>query len=380
MHRIISGQGSGSKMKVKNRISSTDLFFIIVQTIIGIGLLSLPYEAYQTARGDGWIAVLLSGVFIHLIVLLLWMLCRKFPNLTLFDFSKIIVGRILGTIINILYIVYFLAVVCYIFIIFTDTLKRWIFPETPAWVLFFIGIVLLIYGSMCTIKNIVSLFSFFFIFILVLIFITFLVYLDPSLDVRYIFPIGSSGGWNILKGSYDIIISFIGYETLLIYFAFIKRSQQVSALKGVLTAVTFITFYFTYITVISIMLVSPEEMLMTPKIVVHILSGIGMHVLSRLDLIFLSIWGPVVLMTIISYSFAAGMGISKVFHLHHKISLILFGVALFLISVIFYYVEISVLQQWIKHFGLIFSIVIPIILLLIAIISKKELASNDEKD
>ncbi len=367
-------------MKVKSRISSIGLFFILAQTMVGVGLLSLPYETNKVADSDGWISILISGVFIQFIVLFLWLLCRKFPNLTLFDFSKVILGSIPGTVINILYIIYFLAIVCYTLIIFTDTLKRWILPETPGWVLVLIGVVLLIYGSVCTIKNIVSLFSFLFLFILFLFIITLLVYRDPTIDIRYIFPIGASGGWNILKSTSDVFISFIGFETLLIYFAFIKQSKHISALKGAFFAVLFVTVFFMYIVIISTMMLSPEEMKITSEPVLYILSAISIHVLSRLDLLILSIWGPVVLMTIISYSFSAGMGISKVLHIKHKIAVVLFGVFVFIISITFYYMEITTLKKWLKQLSLIFGFVIPLILLLITVTFKREATSIYEKN
>lgn len=366
-------------MKVKNRISPIDLFFVMVQTMIGVGILSLPYDTYQTAESDGWMSVLITGVVLQLVIFLLWLLAKRFPNLTLFDFSKIIVGRIPGTIINILYILHFLVAVCYIFIVFTDTLKRWILPETPAWILFLLGVILLIYGSACSVKHIVSLFSFFFLFILVLLVIFLLVYRDPTLDVRYLFPIGSSGGLNILKGTRDTFIAFIGFEIFLIYFAFIRQSKQRVALRGAMFAGIFVTVFFLFIVIISTILFSPEEMKMTPTPVLYLLSSIYLQIISRLDLIFLSIWGPVVLMTIISYSFAAGMGISKVFRLNHKVSVVLFGVCLFILSTVFYYQNIMDFEKWLEPLILIFGIGIPLLLLVLALFFKKEMTSSNEK-
>lgn len=367
-------------MRVKSRISSVNLFFLLVQTMIGVGLLSLPHQTHDAAGSDGWISILISGFFIQLIVLLIWLLCRNFPNLTLFDFSKVILGKMLGTVLNFIYIIYLLTMICYIFIIYADTLKRWILPETPGWVLLLIFFILLIYGSICNIKNVVSLFSLLFIFILFLFFITFLVYGYPYIDVRYLFPTGSSGGWNILKSTSDSMISFIGFETLLIYFAFIKQSKTISALKGVFLAVLFVTIFLTYIVILSTVMLSPEEIKITPEPVLYILSAMEIRILSRLDLIFLSFWGLIVFTTIISYSFSASMGISKLIRIKHKFAVILSGTFVLIVSIIFYYMEITLLEKWLKHLSLIFGIIIPILLLLITIIFKREAASTYEKN
>lgn len=367
-------------MRVKSRISSENLFFVLVQTMMGVGLLTLPHQTHHAAGSDGWISILITGFFIQLIVLLIWLLCIKFPNLTLFDFSKVILGKMLGTVLNFIYIIYLLTMICYIFIVYADILKRWILPETPVWVLFLIEFVLLIYGSICKIKNMISLLSFPFIFILFLFFITFFVYGDSSIDVRYLFPIGSSGGWNILKSTSDSMISLIGFETLLIYFAFINQSKNISALKGAFLAVLFVTIFLTYIVILSTVMLSPEEIKITSEPVLYILSAIEIRILSRLDLIFLSFWGLIVFTTIISYSFSVSMGISKLIRIKHNFAVILSGTFVLIVSIIFYYMEITLLEKWLKHLSLIFGIIIPILLLLITIIFKREAASTYEKN
>ena len=367
-------------MKVKGRISSVNLFYVLAQTMIGVGLLALPHHTHHTAGSDGWISILFTGIFIQLITLIIWFLCRKFPNLTLFDFSKVILGKMLGTVLNFLYVMYLLTIICYIFIIYTDTLKRWILPETPGWVLLLIFFILLIYGSICTIKNVISLFSFLFLLIPLLFLITFVVYDDPSMDIRYLFPIGHNGGWNILKGTEDAFVSFIGYETLLIYFAFMKRSKSISVLKGAFFTIFFVTIFFMYIVIISTMMLSPEEMKITREPVLYILSAVEIRVLSRLDLIFLSFWGLVVFTTIISYSFSASIGISKLIRIKHKFAVMLSGTFALIVSIIFYYMEITLLEEWLKYFSLIFGVIIPIVLLLITIIFKREAASTYEEN
>ncbi|UJL46908.1 GerAB/ArcD/ProY family transporter [Virgibacillus sp. NKC19-16] len=367
-------------MRVKSRISPAELFFVLVQTMVGVGILSLPFQTYKAAGHDGWISILISGFLIQFIVLLIWLLCKRFPNLTLFDFSTLIVGKTLGNVINFLYIVYLLMIVGYVFIVINDIFIRWIFPETPEWMFLIIGIALLVYGCMGTIRNMVSLFSFLFLFILFLFFITLLTFRDPVIDVRHLFPIGSTGGWTILKSTIEILPSFIGFETLLIYFAFMKQPKSFSAVKGAFSAVFFVTLFYTYIVIISTIMFSPGEINVVPEPVLYMLSAIDIHILQRLDLIFLSIWGIVVATTIISYAFLGSMGISKLLHVKHKTAVFLSGVFVLFITIASNYnVEIIAYEEWVEILNLTFGIIIPAILLFIAIIFKREAASCDEE-
>lgn len=363
-------------MKAKTRISQSELFFLLVQTMVGIGILSLPFHTYKSAAQDGWISVFILGFAVQLVVLLIWLLCKRFPHLTLFDFSKLILGKTLGNMINFLYIGYLLIMVSYFFIVIDDIFVRWIFPETPTGVLLILGLVLLNYGCMGTIRSMVHLFSLLFIFILFLFFITLLIFQEPALDVRYLFPIGSSGSWKILKGTEDAFLSFTGYETLLIYFAFIKQPKNVSVIKGAIFAIFFVTMLYTYIVMITTMMFSPAEIMIVPEPVLYMLRAIDIHVIQRLDLIFLSFWMAVTSTSILSYAYLGSMGISKLFRIKHKVAVIFSSVVVFFVSVTCqHYIEIVNFRKWIILLNSAFGILIPAFLLLIAIIFKKEASS-----
>lgn len=50
-----------SKTTLKTKLSRRQYFFIIVQTEIGVGILSLPYDLHSKAKQDGWISLLIGG-------------------------------------------------------------------------------------------------------------------------------------------------------------------------------------------------------------------------------------------------------------------------------------------------------------------------------
>lgn len=367
-------------MKVKTRISSFELFFVLLQTQVGVGLLSLPFETYKGVKHDGWISILISGFLVQMTIFLIWSLCRRFPHNTLFDFSTIIVGKFLGSVMNLGYIIYFLIVVSYVFMVFTDILKRWILTETPPWIFFLVGFCILVYGCWGTVKNMVSLFSFISIFILGMLFISFFVFLEPGIDIRYLFPIGSEGIGVIIKSTKDSFVSFLGFETLLIYFAFLKKPHKASAIKGAISATLFITFFYVYIVIIATIMFSPDEILLVPEPVLYMLKAISLPILERLDLFFLSIWIIVVASTVISYSYLASMGINKLFHLRHKKSVFIAGAFVFcLVFLLYGRIELRQLGNLVTSVSYFFSVIFPGILLVISFVFKKRGAYYEEK-
>ncbi|MCS0824838.1 spore germination protein [Cytobacillus firmus] len=364
---------------MKTRISSFELFFVLLQTQIGVGLLSLPYETYKGVKHDGWISILISGFMVQITIFLIWTLCRRFPHNTIFDFSKMIVGRFLGSVMNLGYIIYFLIVVSYVFLVFTDLIKRWILTETPAWIFLLIGFFILVYGCWGTVKDMVSLFSFISVFILGMLLITFFVFLEPGIDLRYLFPIGSAGIWAIIKSTKDSFVSFLGFETLLIYFAFMKNPGKAAAIKGAISANLFITFFYAYLVIIATIMFSPDEIILVPEPVLYMLKAISLTILERLDLLFLSIWVIVVASTVISYSYLASMGINKLLHLRHKKSVLIAGAFVLSLSFLLYgRIELSKLGKLVTFVSYFFGVIFPAILLVISFIFKKRGAYYEE--
>ncbi|WNS78618.1 GerAB/ArcD/ProY family transporter [Domibacillus sp. DTU_2020_1001157_1_SI_ALB_TIR_016] len=56
----------GGKMKKEASISNWQLFFFMLQTHVGVGILSLPYDVHQVAGKDGWLSILLAGFFMQI--------------------------------------------------------------------------------------------------------------------------------------------------------------------------------------------------------------------------------------------------------------------------------------------------------------------------
>jgi len=341
--------------------------------MIGATTLSLPYYASKTAGSDGWISIIIAGIAIHVLVLVIWLLSKRFPHLTLYDYSCIILGKPFGFILNLAYICYFLFVVANAFIHMTDILGRWIFPQTPNPVLFFMGLLIFFYGCTGTLNNLVSLFSVIFYFTLILCVISFFTLFDPVLDIRFILPVGSSGWDNILGGVVDVLPAFIGFELLLIYMGFVLYPKKLSSTKGAMVGIGVVTFYYATTTIISMMMFSQEEMEIIPEPVLYMLRTITVSVLQRWELIFLTIWCAVVIVFVLSFGYVASMGASKTFHTKHVIGVLISTIVVGSFTlIIHYWIEPTDLKIIAQFFHVTFAIVIPILLLGISIIFKKK--------
>src|SRR5699024_11306607 len=74
-----------SKRDWSSDVCSSDLFFLVLQTQIGVGVLSLAFNVFNTAEQDGWISTLIAGLAIQVAIIIIWMMARRFPSSTIFD-------------------------------------------------------------------------------------------------------------------------------------------------------------------------------------------------------------------------------------------------------------------------------------------------------
>src|SRR4051812_44253866 len=95
-------------IKAKNKITQGQFMLFIVQTQIGIGILSLPHLVQIPAKGGAWISILIAGLISQLIILLLFAICRLFPTDNIYSFLPKIIGKPLGNLLSFCYIAYFL--------------------------------------------------------------------------------------------------------------------------------------------------------------------------------------------------------------------------------------------------------------------------------
>jgi spore germination protein len=91
----------------KDEITYQELPYIIVGTIFGVGILSLPNKLAEVSRQDGWISAAVGGVYPMYVVLLTIFLSRRFSEDNILSISKNVFGKFIGSILNLLFSVQF---------------------------------------------------------------------------------------------------------------------------------------------------------------------------------------------------------------------------------------------------------------------------------
>ncbi len=350
-------------------ITKFQLLMVLIQTQIGIGLLSLPNVVQESARGDGWISILFAGVVIQFLLIIYLKLLKKFPNDMLTDITKKLLGKHLGTIVNTIIYFYFIFTGSTLTILMINILNEQLLPLTPGWVVSFLIIASCVYLTVSNLRVIARFFVLATFWILVLICITVLSIWLPK-EIQFILPVGSAGGKNILLGSNNALLAMLGFEALLFLFPFVIGNTK-GMLKTVSYANLFVTSFYTFITFLCLVTFSPEQLHQIREPVLFLFRGLTYRMVDRLDLIFLSIWIIPMTTSIIMYLFLASKclaGKKK----SYKNAVIINGIILFCLSFIPNTDKITdTLTQYVSFLSYTIVIFLPCLLLLLSRLVKK---------
>ncbi|MET3193631.1 endospore germination permease [Bacillus sp. OAE603] len=352
----------------KTSITKFQLYFFLIQSQIGIGLLSLPNVVQSTAKGDGWISTIVAGVIVQATLLIYWFLFKQFPNQNYAQITKIIFGKYIGKLLNLIIYFYFILTGSLALILFINCINLWLLPLTPLWVLSLVIILASIYLTISELKVIARFFVIASFLLVLLIFLSFFTYSLPK-ELQFILPIGNSGVKNIIMGSNKSLISMLGFEGVLVIFPFIFDKE-----KGVLKTVSFanlsVTALYSYFLFLCLISFSPNQLKQVREPVLYLFKALSFKMLDRIDLIFLSSWIVPMTTSIIAYLYLSSKSFSRK-EKSFKSIVMLNGIIIFVISILPIDEKmVGQLSKYVTYLSYVVVFLIPVILLALSLVFK----------
>lgn len=355
----------------RTEISSFQLIFLLIHGQIGVGVITLPYDIFVKAKSDAWISVLITGIIVQIFILIYGCLLRRFPDYSLFDICIHLLGKFVGRIFILLFVLSYLSVVTITMSKFSYFIKTWMMPMTPKWILLSILCFIVIFIVIENIQ-IIARFS----FLMSIVFIGFFVvslYTLQYINITHILPIGSSGITSITKGVAPALFSFQGFEFLLIIHPFIKATPR-NIIKATTIANIFTTLFYTMLVIITLLYFSADELKIVPEPVLYLMKSFTSRIIERPDLLFTSMWIVLVVTTLIITVYGGTLGILTTMHSTNlRNYTILFTFVSLLLSLSLYdkYL-IDVVSKIYNYTATSILLFMPVFLLLIAIIFRKK--------
>jgi spore germination protein (amino acid permease) len=333
---IIWEQGStNSKWRVNNMdkaknnlLEESEATAMVVGFMIGTSILALPNGVVQSAKQDGWIAVIIGGLYPLYIALLAIYYAKKHPNQNILALSNIYLGRIFGNLFNVLFMVEFGVFTIVAIVSLSNIFRVHSTPFLTPIKIFIPTILLASYLSNKGIKVLgrINKIALYLTVILIL-------GLLPSLkDGNYLnlLPIFGSGAKNIFKGSIESALAYVGMEAIFLFYPLLKERNKVKkiVLKGL-----FITMgIYIWVTFICIYYLGYKTTSIALWPVLLVAGQIDIAALNNFKFLFLFLWGIVMFKVIANVHFAFTYIVSDVLKIkdNKKIYWIIFPIAVFL--------------------------------------------------
>lgn len=359
---------------MKNVLTDRQIFFVIFSILTVDSFINLPQIAIKASGSGVWFSIVLITIIFIFAIFIFVSLNKKFEEKTLFEYSKLIIGKTGAYIITSFYTLNFLIAACVIIRDVINFITGTFLIKTPPWALILLFLSLTAYALSKGITNIARLCE---IFGLILIVVILCVHTSMFFlgDIKYIEPFFNVKQINkYIFGAKDLIFPFLGIEVLSII-PLNKKTNKRTTLYCVLS-VLFVGLIYIFTVETSVMIVGINDILMYNDSLVEALRETklpSIFVIERVDFLFLTAG----IMGIIAGYFVLGClvlnNLKSIFiKVDRKILLLSVCLIIFIVSTFFLDAD-SVMYfstLIIPVSGIFTAILIPITLIIIAKVRK----------
>jgi len=334
----------------RHKVSAPLVFYLVHSTQFGIGVLGFQKNVVKYAGHDSWISVILIGLIVHLYI---WMIYQilKHSSGSLMTLQHDLFGKWVGNGLNIVWIIYFFLGSCAILIGYIEILKVWMFEDLNIWIYtaIFMGLLYYIFNGGF---RVVTGFAFFGVVLPLWIFLTFLIFPTRFADLQHLLPIMDHSPQEIFMGTMQMVITVIGFETLFLYYPFVKnidKSQKWAHIGNLFTTCSYII-----IMIVSIVYYSAEEEILRNKwATLAMWKIVELPFVERFEYIGIASWSLVILPNICVMLWSAKRGITEIFGITEKKAIIsVLVVMFFIVNVIVDKEDIQLLNRIINTYAL----------------------------
>ncbi|SFL33444.1 spore germination protein (amino acid permease) [Bacillus sp. 5mfcol3.1] len=331
--------------RAKREITLFQYILTISGVQVGFGVLTLPREVAQGANTDGWMSIIIGCVITTLVSLCIVKIMEKHPGYTLLDVLIRYLGKWLGRVVMIFWILY--AVLAAVSLIFSllYVIHIWILPRSPmSLIMILLSIPMLMLA--CKGALIISRFAVFtVIFTLWMPLLLFI----PLKDGHFIYllPLIKEGWLPIINTVKSTIIAFLGFEFSFVLYPYL--TNKASAKKGIVIANLITLFIYLQITFVSFIYFSPDGITKFLWPTLSLVTPFHFSFLERFEIIFLSFYLFIIFDSCIPYIFTASDGINQLLNKKGSslpIYFLLFGCIFILLFYIPSSYQISALREF----------------------------------
>ncbi len=304
------------------------LIFIIAKVQVGVGILGFQRDIFKEAGHDAWISVLLAGIVTHIVAWVMIKTLMKYESSDLYGIHEDVYGKWLGRLFSSIYILYFVILSLVVLRTYVEVIQTWMFPKLPTWTLAIIILFLVVYGLMGGIRVVVGVCFFSFFLTIWMFLLSYFPY--QYSDWEHLKPILNASISDLLKGTYKMALTVIGFEILYFIYPFVKDKKLVGRYTHIGLLVT--TFIYVAVMIISTIFFGEGQIAKTIWPTLFLFKIIQIPFLERFEYVVVSVWMLMILPNLLLFTWAATRGMKRVFNWKQKHALYTFTAIIFIAS------------------------------------------------
>lgn len=274
----------------KAKISPFLVFFLVHTMQFGIGVLGYQRIIAQTAGYDAWISVVIAGLSVHII---LWMIYKiaETANGDIVSAHTFVFGKKMGKLLSLPFVLYFLLICVSVLRTFIEVVQVWMFQDMSTfwYSLAFCSLAIyIIFGGFRTVTGV----AFFGVVLPAYLIFTFF-FTIPYADLRNLIPIFDHSIRDLVMASYQMSLTYLGYEILLFIYPFIKEPQK--SKKWAHLGVLFTTFLYTFLTIVTFAYFSEGQLQKNVWATLTMWKIVEMPFVERFEYIGIANWNIIIL-------------------------------------------------------------------------------------
>lgn len=357
----------------KGKISSLQMAMLLYPAIIATAILSISSTIAKYAGNDSWLSPILASAAGFLTVFIAVKLHKLYPGKTLIQLSVDVIGRIPGKIVGIFILFFYISRAGEMSRVYSEFLVTSFLFKTPRVVIIGLMVFLCafcVYAGLEVLARVAQLL--FPVFVLPIFF--FPIVMAPDLQPGNIFPILEQGLMPPIKGAM-VDVGFIADIILMMFFLPFLKDQNKGLKSGLLTVVG-VTMTLVFLNLITLFVLGVTTALKTyPVMIVSRYATIGGFI-ENMEAVVMVIWiaGAFVKLSVFFYVIA--LGLAQLLNLSDYRPVV-WPIGILIVNFAFWAVPsmmaISRYDNTIfPFFSAIIQILIPLMLLIIALISKRK--------
>ncbi|WP_440112988.1 GerAB/ArcD/ProY family transporter [Paenibacillus sp. QZ-Y1] len=357
----------------EGKISNRQAVVIIVNYMLGAGILTLPRTTGKAVgTPDVWISILLSGLIITGVGLIMVTLCRRFPEKTVFQFTREITGRWIAYILGCAMIMYFMVIAAFEIRVMADVTGMYLLERTPTWaivmVFMWIGIYL-ISGGLSVLVRVFEII----LPITLIIFVIEILLSNQLFEIGNLRPVLGEGIMPVIKGLKPSLLSYTGYEVMLVMTAYMQDPKKSNKAMTWGLMISTMIYLITVVMVVGSLSLDGIKTRTWPTLDLVRSFEIQGLIFERFESLLLVIWIMQIFSTTVITHYCASVGIRDLFRMK-KMQVIMYCLLpfIYLTSMMPKTVnETFELGDMLGNASVFLFAILPLVLLLLSLIRKK---------